>query len=42
MSSGANALIAIRVASKLGRGKKVVTVLPDNGYRYMIEEHYVT
>ena len=22
--------------------KKVVAVLPDNGYRYMTEEHYVT
>ena len=42
MSSGANVLIATRVASEIGRGKKVVTIMPDNGYRYMTEEHYVT
>jgi cysteine synthase A len=42
ISAGANVLIALRVAEKLGKRKKVVTVLPDNGYRYMTEEHYVT
>jgi len=42
ISAGANVLIALRVAEKLGKGKKVVTVLPDNGYRYMTDEHYVT
>ncbi|MBC8224487.1 pyridoxal-phosphate dependent enzyme, partial [Candidatus Bathyarchaeota archaeon] len=42
ISAGANVLIALRVAEKLGKGKKVVTVLPDNGYRYMTDERYVT
>lgn len=41
VSSGANVLIAIREAKKLGSGN-VVTVLPDHGDRYLTEEHYVT
>ncbi len=42
VSSGANVLIAIREAEKLGAGKNVVTVLPDSGDRYLTEQHYVT
>jgi len=42
VSSGANVLVAIREAEKLGAGKNVVTVLPDSGDRYLTEEHYVT
>ncbi len=34
ISSGANALAALRIAQRLGAGKVVVTVLPDTGERY--------
>jgi cysteine synthase A len=34
ISSGANVAASIKVAEKLGKGKTVVTVLPDNAYRY--------
>jgi len=33
-SSGANVFAAIEVARRLGRGKRVVTILPDTGERY--------
>jgi len=42
ISSGANVLIAIREALKLGKDRNVVTVLPDNMDRYLSEEHYTT
>jgi len=42
VSSGANVLVAIREAKRLGKGKTVVTILPDHGDRYLTEEHYVT
>ncbi len=42
VSSGANVLVAIREAERLGEGKNVVTVLPDSGDRYLTEQHYVT
>ncbi|MDO4680065.1 MAG: cysteine synthase A [Aerococcus sp.] len=35
ISSGANVSAALRVAKELGKGKKVVTVLPDTGERYL-------
>ena len=35
MSSGANVWAAMHVAKELGAGKKVVTVLPDTGQRYL-------
>lgn len=35
ISSGANVYAALMVAKKLGSGKKVVTVLPDTGERYL-------
>ncbi|HXG42091.1 MAG TPA: cysteine synthase A [Dehalococcoidia bacterium] len=38
ISSGANVAAAIRVARRLGRGKRVVTVLPDTGERYSFLE----
>jgi cysteine synthase A len=34
-SAGANVFAAIQVAQKLGRGKRVVTVIPDLAERYM-------
>lgn len=35
ISSGANVAIAYEVAKKLGKGKKVVTVAPDGGEKYL-------
>lgn len=35
LSSGANVLAASEVARKLGKGKTVVTILPDRGERYL-------
>ena len=35
MSSGANVWASSKVAKRLGRGKNVVTVLPDTGQRYL-------
>lgn len=40
ISSGANVFAARQVARKLGRGKNVVTVLPDSGERYLSMEKY--
>lgn len=34
ISSGTNVAAAMRLAKKLGKGKTVVTVLPDTGERY--------
>lgn len=38
ISSGANLFAALQVAKKLGRGKKVVVILPDTGERYLSTE----
>ncbi len=35
MSSGAAMSVAVRKAQELGRGKRVVTLLPDSGERYL-------
>lgn len=35
ISSGANVLASIKIAKRLGKGKTVVTVLPDTGERYL-------
>ena len=35
ISAGANVLAARQVAKELGPGKKVVTILPDRGERYL-------
>ncbi|HEY5648751.1 MAG TPA: cysteine synthase A [Nitrospiria bacterium] len=40
ISSGANVLAAQKVAKTLGAGKRVVTVLPDTGERYISVEKY--
>jgi cysteine synthase A len=38
ISAGANVVAAIKVARRLGKGKRVVTVLPDTGERYSFTE----
>lgn len=38
ISSGTNVAAAIKLAKKLGKGKRVVTVLPDTGERYFSTE----
>lgn len=41
-SSGANVVAAIRVAQRIGRGKTVVTLLPDSGLKYLGTDVYKT
>jgi cysteine synthase A len=38
ISAGANVFAALKVAKRLGSGKRVVTVLPDTGERYLSME----
>jgi cysteine synthase A len=38
ISAGANVFAALKVAKRLGAGKRVVTVLPDTGERYLTME----
>ena len=38
ISAGANVVASLRVAKRLGEGKRVVTVLPDTGERYLTME----
>jgi len=35
ISTGANVAISLKLAKKLGRGKKIVTVAPDSGDKYL-------
>jgi cysteine synthase A len=42
MSSGANFFIAKKIANELGKGKNVVTILPDSRDRYFETEHFTT
>lgn len=42
VSSGVNVFQATRVAEMLGKGKRVVTVLPDSRDRYLTEKKYTT
>jgi cysteine synthase A len=39
-SSGANVVAAIRVAERLGPGKRVVTLMPDTGLKYVSTDVY--
>ncbi len=38
ISAGANVVAALKVAKRLGQGKRVVTILPDTGERYLTME----
>ena len=38
ISAGANVVASLRIAKRLGEGKRVVTVLPDTGERYLTME----
>jgi cysteine synthase A len=38
ISAGANVFAALKVAKKLGEGKRIVTMLPDTGERYLTME----
>ncbi len=38
ISAGANVFAALKIAKRLGEGKRVVTVLPDTGERYLTME----
>ncbi|WP_086351111.1 cysteine synthase A [Candidatus Enterococcus clewellii] len=42
ISAGAAIYAAIEIAKKLGKGKKVLTVIPDNGERYLSTALYKT
>ena len=39
-SAGANVAAAVQVAKRLGRGKRVVTIIPDAAERYMSKGIY--
>ena len=42
ISAGANVYHSIKIATELGRGKRVATVLPDHRDRYLSEKKYTT
>lgn len=42
ISAGAAVLAALKVAKDLGKGKRVVVILPDTGERYFSTEQYFT
>jgi len=42
MSGGANVFVALQIAQKLGPGQNIVTILPDNRYRYFASENFTT
>ena len=40
ISSGANAVAALRIAERLGKGKNVITLMVDSGLRYLSTDVY--
>jgi cysteine synthase A len=42
VSAGANVYSALKIAKQLGGDKKIVTILPDSGDRYLTEKKYTT
>lgn len=42
VSGGANVLVAYRLSKKLGKNKRIATVLPDSRDRYLTEMRYTT
>ena len=42
MSGGANVHVALEIAKKAGNNKNIITILPDNRYRYFFSEHFTT
>jgi cysteine synthase A len=42
VSAGANVHVAKMLAQRLGKGKRIVTILPDSGDRYLTEKKYTT
>jgi cysteine synthase A len=42
VSSGANVYYSLQVARELGKEKRIVTMLPDSGDRYLSEKRYTT
>jgi len=38
ISSGTNIFVADQIAKELGKGKNIITLLPDNGERYLSTE----
>jgi len=42
VSAGANVHVALKTAGQLGGDRKVVTILPDSGDRYLTERKYTT
>jgi cysteine synthase len=42
ISAGANAAACLRLAQKVGPGKRIVTVLPDSRDRYLEAEKHIT
>lgn len=40
ISSGAAISVALKVAKQLGKGKKVLAIIPSNGERYLSTELY--
>jgi len=42
LSGGANVFVALKIAEKMNKGEQVVTILPDNRYRYFTSEHFTT
>ena len=42
LSGGANVFVALKIAKMMKKGAQVVTILPDNRYRYFASKHFTT